>query len=157
MAPERFSGISDLRGDIYSIGLTLYELVVQRAAFEETDRGKLIKQVTTSTPASPRKVNPAIPRDLETIVLKTIDHEPSRRYLTARALAEDLKRFVDDKPIHARQASSTERLWRWCRRNPVVASLSAAILLLLVTVAVASGGCLTQRGTMLGINEGFTR
>src|SRR5262245_58045613 len=138
MAPERFNGVSDARGDIYSLGLTLYEMVAERPAFEESDRGKLIKQVTTTTPPNPRKLNPTIPRDLETIVLKAVDREPARRYQTARAMADDLKRFVDDKPIHARQASSAERLWRWCRRNPVVASLSAAILTLLVAVAVGS-------------------
>jgi serine/threonine-protein kinase len=138
MAPERFNGISDTRGDIYSLGLTLYEMVTERAAFGESDRSKLIKQVTGTSPPSPRKINPMIPRDLETIVLKATDREPSRRYQTARALADDLKRFVDDKPIHARQASSAERLWRWCRRNPAVASLSAAILTLLVGLAVGS-------------------
>jgi serine/threonine-protein kinase len=138
MAPERFSGVSDARGDIYSLGLTLYELIVEQAAFEETDRGKLIKQVTTHSPPRPRKVNPAIPRDLETIVLKAIEREPARRYTTARALADDLKRFVDDKPIQARQASSGERLWRWCRRNPVIAGLSASMLALLIALAIGS-------------------
>src|SRR5262249_53740406 len=78
------------------------------------------------------------PRDMETIVTKAIDREPSRRYASARALADDLKRFLDDKPIQARQAGAPERLWRWCRRNPVVASLSAALLLLLVALAVGS-------------------
>jgi serine/threonine-protein kinase len=138
MAPERFNGVSDTRGDIYSLGLTLYEMVTERPAFEESDRGKLIKQVTGTSPPSPRKINSSIPRDLETIVLKATDREPARRYPTARALADDLKRFVDDKPIHARQASPAERLWRWCRRNPVVAGLSAAILTLLVALAVGS-------------------
>jgi serine/threonine-protein kinase len=138
MAPERFNGVSDTRGDIYSLGLTLYEMIAERAAFEECDRSKLIKQVTGTAPPAPRKINPAIPRDLETIVLKATDREPSRRYRTARALADDLRRFVDDKPIHARQASSAERLLRWCRRNPAVASLSAAILTLLVALAVGS-------------------
>jgi serine/threonine-protein kinase len=138
MAPERFSGISDSRGDIYSLGVTLYELIVEQPAFEETDRGKLIKQVTNTSPPRPRKLNSAIPRDLETIVLKAIEREPSRRYATARALSDDLKRFVDDKPIQARQASAAERWWRWCRRNPVVAGLSAAMLTLLVALAVGS-------------------
>jgi serine/threonine-protein kinase len=138
MAPERFSGISDTRCDIYSLGLTLYEMLVEQPAYDETDRGKLIRQVTTITPPRPRKLNPAVPRDLETIVLKATDREPARRYTTARALADDLKRFVEDKPIKARQASQAERLWRWCRRNPVVAGLSAAILALLVGIALAS-------------------
>jgi serine/threonine protein kinase/Flp pilus assembly protein TadD/thioredoxin-related protein len=138
MAPERFQGHSDARGDLYSLGLTLYELITHRSAFEESDRNKLIKQVTSMDPPRPRKLNPAIPRDLETVVLKAIDREPGRRYGTASGLAEDLRRFIDDKPIRARRASPSERLWRWCRRNPVVAGLSAAILMLLVVVAVAA-------------------
>src|SRR5207247_1868127 len=89
-------------------------------------------------PPRPRKLNAAIPRDLETIVLKAIDREPRRRYQNARALAEDLQCFLDDKPIRARRAGASERLWRWCRRNPAVASLSAAILMLLVTLAAVS-------------------
>ncbi len=138
MAPERFQGHSGAQGDLYSLGLTLYELLTQRAAHEETDRNKLIKQVTSVEPPRPRKISSAIPRDLETIVLKAIDREPARRYATAGAMAEDLRSYLDDKPIRARQVSSPERLWRWCRRNPAVASLTAAILVLLVGIAVAS-------------------
>jgi eukaryotic-like serine/threonine-protein kinase len=138
MAPERFNGLSDAKGDIYSLGLTLYELVCQRPAYEETDRNQLVKRVLDGAPPQPRKLNSAIPRDLETIVIKSIDREPSGRYASARALADDLKRFLDDKPIQARQAGAAERLWRWCRRNPVVASLSAALLVLLVALALGS-------------------
>jgi serine/threonine-protein kinase len=138
MAPERFNGVSEARGDIYSLGLTLYELIAQRAAFEETDRTRLIKQVCESSPSPPRQFNAAIPRDLETIVLKAIDREPGRRYQTAGAFAEDLKRFVDDKPITARQVGIAERGWRWCRRNPALACLSAAVFTLLLAVAVGA-------------------
>jgi serine/threonine-protein kinase len=138
MAPERFEGHSDVRGDIYSLGLTLYELLVQRPAFDENDRNKLIHQVTHEEPPHPRKLNSAIPRDLETIVLKAIEREPNRRYQTASALSQDLKRFLEDKPILARRVSTSERFWRWCRRNPAVASLAGGIAALLVIVAVAS-------------------
>jgi WD40 repeat protein len=131
MAPERFQGRSDARSDIYSLGLTLYELLVYRPAFDETDRTKLIHQVTHGEPPPPRKINRAVPRDLETILLKAIEREPARRYPTARAFAEDLVRFVEDKPIQARQVSRTERLWRWCRRNPAVAVLAAVVVLTL--------------------------
>ena len=110
MAPERFQGHSDARGDVYSLGLTLYELLVQKPAFDETDRNKLIHLVTHQEPPRPRKINKAIPRDLETIVLKAIEREPGRRYPTAAALADDLKRFVDDKPIQARRVSKRKRL-----------------------------------------------
>jgi WD40 repeat protein/Tfp pilus assembly protein PilF len=139
MAPERFLGQSDARGDIYSLGLTLYELLVQQPAFDERDRSKLIQRVTHEEPARPRRLNPAIPRDLETIVLKAIEREPGRRYPTAGALAEDLKRFEEDKPIRARRISAGERLWRWCRRNPALAAatgLAAAALLAITVLAV---------------------
>jgi serine/threonine protein kinase/Tfp pilus assembly protein PilF len=138
MAPERFIGHSDARGDIYSLGLTLYELLVQQPAFAETDRNRLIHQVTHQEPAAPRKLNPDIPRDLETIVLKAIDREPGRRYATAGRLAEDLQRFVEDRPIGARRVRTVERLWRWCRRNPALAGLAASVLLLLVVIAIGS-------------------
>jgi tetratricopeptide (TPR) repeat protein len=138
MAPERFLGQADARGDIYSLGLTLYELLLQQPAFAETDRSRLIHQVTNTEPSPPRKINPAIPRDLETIVLKAMEREPARRYQSAAALAQDLKRFVEDKPIGARRVTSAERLWRWCRRNPALASLAAALLLLLVVMAAGS-------------------
>jgi serine/threonine protein kinase/tetratricopeptide (TPR) repeat protein len=138
MAPERFKGQSDARCDIYSLGLTLYELLVQRPAFDETDRNKLIHQVTHEEPIRPKKLNPAIPRDLETIVLKSIEREPGRRYPTARSLGEDLKRFVEDKPIRARQVSNGERLVRWCRRNKALAASIGGIAVLLFIGFVAS-------------------
>jgi serine/threonine protein kinase/tetratricopeptide (TPR) repeat protein len=138
MAPERFTGQADARGDIYSLGLTLYELLVQRPAFAETDRNRLIHQVTHEDPAPPRKFNPDIPRDLETVVLKAIEREPGRRYPTAAALATDLKRFVEDKPIGARRVSARERLWRWCRRNPALAGLAGGVAFLLLVLTVGA-------------------
>jgi serine/threonine-protein kinase len=138
MAPERFRGQADARGDIYSLGLTLYELLVHRPAFDEKDRSKLIHRVTHEEPVPPRKINPAIPRDLETIVLKTIEREPARRYQTAGALREDLKRFLEDKPIRARRVGVLERSWRWCRRNPLVAGLTAGIVALSILAVLAS-------------------
>ena len=130
MAPERFRGWSDPRSDVYSLGLTLYEMLLLRPAFESADRLKLIHQVTHDDPVPPRKVDPKIPRDLETIVLKAIDKEPSRRYPSAAELAADLRRFLDDRPIRARRSGLPERAWRWGRRNPVVAGLVAAVVLL---------------------------
>src|SRR5262249_11884410 len=111
---ERLVGQGDARGAIYSRGLPLSELLVQQPAFAETDRNRLIHQVPHQEPAPPRKSNPDIPRDLETIVLKAIDREPGRRYPTAAALAEDLKRFVQDRPIGARRGGAGERLCGWC-------------------------------------------
>lgn len=132
MAPERFDGQGDVRSDIYSLGLTLYELLTHRPAFSDTDHHRLMKRVLSEDPPRPRKLRPDVPRDLETIVLKAIAREPYRRYQTARELAEDLNRFVKSKPIAARQSSQFERAWLWCQRNPVVSSLTAALLVVFV-------------------------
>jgi WD40 repeat protein/serine/threonine protein kinase/tetratricopeptide (TPR) repeat protein len=138
MAPERFLGRSDARGDIYGLGLTLYELLALRGGFEDSDRNHLIHQITHSEPPALRRLNPQVPRDLETIVHKAIARDPGHRYQTAAELADDLRRFVEDKPIRARRISRAEQLWRWCRRNPALASLSATAILLLVAVAVVA-------------------
>jgi serine/threonine protein kinase len=132
MAPERFRGACDARADIYALGLTLYELALLRPAFESPDRLKLIEQVRHQEPTRPRSIDPRIPRDLETIVLKAIDKDPQRRYSTAAALGEDLQRFVEDRPIRARRVSAAERLLRWGRRNKLVACLLASLLVTLV-------------------------
>jgi serine/threonine protein kinase len=138
MPPERFNGQADARGDIYSLGLTLYELLTFRPAFDQADRQSLICQIVADDPPAPRRINPAIPRDLETIVLKAIARDPAHRYPTAAELAEDLKRFVEDRPIRARRASLRERLWRWGRRNPALATATALAAAALVAVTVLS-------------------
>jgi WD40 repeat protein/serine/threonine protein kinase len=138
MPPEAFEGHADARGDVYGLGLTLYELLALRPAFQESDRHRLIKAVTQEEPPPLRKVRPDMPRDLETIVHKAIDKAPAHRYQTAGDLAADLQRFIDDEPIQARRLSAPERAWRWCRRNPAVASLLTAVAALLVGVTVAS-------------------
>jgi serine/threonine protein kinase len=132
MAPERFHGHCDARSDVYALGLTLYELLAKRPAFDEADRGKLIRLVTDTEPAPLRKLDRMIPRDLATIVHKAIEREPSHRYRSAEALVEDLRRFLEDRPITARQVTSLEQLWRWCKRNPLAAALSASLLTTLV-------------------------
>jgi serine/threonine protein kinase/WD40 repeat protein len=138
MAPERFHGVSDSRSDVYSLGLTVYELLTLRPAFDGSTREELIRQVSHGVPTRPRKANPEVPRDLETIVLKAIDRDPAARYQSAGALAEDLRRFLDDRPIRARRCSPPERAWRWARRNPIIAALSASVILLLVALAIGS-------------------
>src|SRR5205807_1396464 len=100
-----------------------------RPEFDESDRNKLVKQVMHDEPVRPRKLNPGVPRDLETVVLKAIARDPAHRYQTPAAMAEDLKRFVEDRPIRARRVSEAEKFWRWCRRNPLPASLLAGIVL----------------------------
>ncbi|MBN2584223.1 MAG: serine/threonine protein kinase [Planctomycetes bacterium] len=149
--PERFSGRVDAQGDIYALGLTLYELLTLRAAFEDTDRQKLIHRLIHDTPPPPRRFNPRIPRDLETIVLKAMAHEPQRRYASAASLAADLRRFLEDRPIEARRTGPIERLWRWSRRNRTTAALAALAALLLVTTAVtATIGYLNTRSALEG-------
>jgi serine/threonine protein kinase/WD40 repeat protein len=150
MAPERFRGTSDPRSDVYALGLTLYELLTLRPAFVGTDRQRLIHQITQSEPPRPSQVDPEVPRDLETIVLKAIDREPAHRYQTAGELAEDLQRFLDDLPIRARRASPGERAWRWCRRNPAPAGLTAVAAALLVVVATVSSVGYLRTSAALG-------
>jgi serine/threonine protein kinase len=135
LAPERFDGCSCPGSDIYSLGTTLYELLTLRPAFDEPDRARLIERVTRGTAPVPRQLDGRIPRDLETIVLKAMAREPGDRYVTAEALAEDLRRFLADRPIRARRAGPAERAWRWCRRNRAVAVLLAASLALTAGLA----------------------
>jgi serine/threonine protein kinase/WD40 repeat protein len=138
MAPERFEGKSLPQSDVYALGVTLYEMLTLRPAFDDTNKAKLIDRALHELPPAPRKIEPRIPRDLETVVLKCLAKAPEERYATAEALAEDLRRFLADRPIRARRTPWHERAWRWCRRNPVVAALTAAVLLLVLTVAVVS-------------------
>ncbi len=138
MAPERFQGAGDARADLYALGLTLYELLALRPAFNDTDRASLIRQVTQDDPPRLRRLNRHVPLDLETIIHKVIARDPSRRYETARALSDDLQRFLDGRPILARRVSTTERLYRWSRRNPALAMSVALVALLLVATSVGS-------------------
>ncbi len=138
MAPERFRGQGDARADIYALGLTLYELLALRPAYQENDRASLIRQVTQEDPPQLRKLSLGVPADLETIVHKAMAREPAQRYATAGALAEDLKRFVDGRPILARRVSAAERYWRWARRNPVIAVLGGMLTGVLVLATFVS-------------------
>jgi serine/threonine protein kinase/WD40 repeat protein len=138
MAPERFRGEGDARADVYALGLTLYELLTLRPAFGASDRLRLIDQIKAEAPPRPRLLEPSIPRDVETIVLKAIDKDQGGRYSTAEALAEDLRRFLDDEPILARRASASERAWRWCRRRPGLVLTTAALLLALALGATVA-------------------
>ena len=138
MAPERFQGRCDARADIYALGVTLYELLARRPAFEAEDRHALIRQVTQEEPRPLRQVDPTIPRDLVTIVHTAFARDPNDRYATAASLRDELERFLADRPILRGRISYTERLARWARRNPVLAGLSAALLL-----AIAAGTILS--------------
>jgi serine/threonine protein kinase/tetratricopeptide (TPR) repeat protein len=140
LAPERFEGRCDARSDVYALGLTLYELLALRPAFDKVDRAELIRQVTHEEPPRLRALDPTIPRDLETVVHKAIEREPGRRYGDAAALAADLRRFVEGRPSRARRVSAPEHAWRWCRRNPAVAVLAAAVFLTMAVGTVVSTG-----------------
>ncbi len=138
MAPEQFQGQADQQSDIYSLGLTLYELLALKPAFEETDQSRLMQRIVQGPPSPPGATTLGIPRDLETIILKAISPEAGNRYASAGDMAEDLRCFLEDRPIHARRVGPIERLGRWCRRNPAIAGLAGTTLFLLVLVAVVS-------------------
>src|SRR4051812_25710631 len=138
MAPERFRGEGDGRADVYALGLTLYELLTLRPAFESSDRLRLIERIKAEEPPRPRGLDPRIPRDLETIVLKAIEKDPKGRYPSAEAVGEDLRRFLADEPIRARRVSLGGRLLRWGRRNKAVAALLMGVVVTLVVGSTVS-------------------
>ncbi|MAD80284.1 MAG: hypothetical protein CMJ50_05480 [Planctomycetaceae bacterium] len=139
MAPEHLTGGRiDARSDIYSLGITLHELLTGQLALGDLPQGRLVEKIVAGDVARLRKLNPAVPRDLETIILKAIACEPGDRYQSAGDLAADLRRFLEDKPLLARRTTAAEHVWRWCRRNRLVAGLAVTALSLLVLVAVAT-------------------
>ena len=123
-------GVVDHRSDVYSLGATLYELLTLRRIFEGSDRNGLLRQIAEEEPRTPRSCEPAIPPELETIVLKAIGKEPVDRYDTAQELAEDLQRFLEDRPIVARRPAAVERLRKWARRHPSAVVSVVAVLLM---------------------------
>ncbi|HJZ55593.1 MAG TPA: serine/threonine-protein kinase, partial [Gemmataceae bacterium] len=139
MPPERFAGTEDARGDVYGLGLTLYEMLALRPAFDAPDRPRLLELVRHGDVPHPRQSDPRVPRDLETVVLKAAAREPGDRYQTAAELAADLGRFLDDQPVLARRVSWLEQARRWCQRKPTVAGLYAAVVLGAALAAVTAG------------------
>jgi tetratricopeptide (TPR) repeat protein len=145
MSPEQALArrpLVDHRTDVYSLGATLYELLTLKAAFPETDRRELLRQIADEDPRKPRSLNKSIPAELETIVLKAMEKEPAGRYATAQDLADDLQRFLDHKPIAARPPSLGERSVKWARRHRPIVSAAAVVL---VVLGVAGLGALFER------------
>jgi WD40 repeat protein/serine/threonine protein kinase len=137
MAPEQAQGSGNAVGplvDVWALGAVLYELLTCRPPFVGESVLDTLLQVRFNEPVRPARLQPKVPRPLETICLKCLEKEPINRYVSAAALADDLRRHLDGRPIHAQPPSVASRVWRWCRRNPGVAGLSAAVFLLLLLV-----------------------
>jgi len=138
MAPEQFAGKSDPRSDIYSLGLTIFELLTLRPALD-LPKMRLLDPAKFSHLEFTSLEKKAIPEDLQTIVRKAVANEPEKRYQRARDLQQDLDRFLDDRPILARRESLIEASMRWARRNPAIATLTATLFGLLLTIATILG------------------
>src|SRR5512134_3247063 len=130
MPPEQAAahrGLVGKRSDVYSLGAILYHLLTGRPPFVAPTVAETLQQVQTAEPVSPTLLNPHLPRDLTTICLKCLEKDPAWRYQTAQELADDLGRWLRKEPIQVRPVSRPEKVWRWCRRKPLVASLTAAV------------------------------
>ena len=131
-------GVVDHRSDVYSLGATLYELLTLRPIFEGADRNELLRQIADDEPQPPRSLHPSVPRELETVVLKALGKEPSERYRTARELADDLQRFLDNRPVRARRPTLAEHLRKLARRHPSLVGAGLVVLILLAVGSLAS-------------------
>ncbi len=135
MSPEQATGtraLVDRRTDVYGLGATLYELLTLRPAVPGLHQHEVLRRILDAEPTPLRKLNPGVPRDLATIVAKALAKDPARRYETALAMAEDLSRFLDGRPVKARPTGPIVKSWRWCRRKPAIAGLAASLVLALV-------------------------
>jgi serine/threonine protein kinase/tetratricopeptide (TPR) repeat protein len=157
MSPEQALAkrvVIDQRTDVYSLGATLYELLTLEPAFGGHDRQELLRKVAFEEPVRPRRVNNAMPVELETIVLKAMEKNPAERYATAQELANDLRRHLADEPIRARPAGMARRLRKWGRRHPAwVAAAAAALLATVVVLAGAVGWVANDRARQAEITE----
>jgi eukaryotic-like serine/threonine-protein kinase len=153
LAPEALRGQTDHRGDIYSLGLTLYEVLTLQPPFGDLSPSELLRCVTEEQPARPRSLDVSIPLDLETIILKATAREPGDRYATAGDLAEDLRSYLDDRPIRARRASRLEHFTRWCRRNKMVAAMTSVAVVTLLAATIIGWVLYAARSSALEFAE----
>src|SRR5262249_46594824 len=135
-------GGTDHRTDVYSLGATLYELLALEPAFDGRDRQELLRQIAFQQPRPPRQVNRAVPYELETVVLKAMAKSPADRYATAPDLADDLRRFLEHRPVLARRPTPWQRVALWARRHraiviPVVIAAFAALVVTLTALGVS--------------------
>jgi hypothetical protein len=136
MAPEQFEGSYDVRSEVYALGVTLYEVLVLRAAFAGKTRSELMERIRTQRPEPLRRLCPEVPEDLVVVVEKAMAREPNDRYRDAHELEQDLQAFLEDRPIQARRHSAPALVLRWCRRNRAMAALAASTVLAVVGAGV---------------------
>ena len=148
MSPEQALAkrvVVDHRTDIYSLGVTLYELVTTQRAFDGNTRGEVLRNISFGAPTAPRRINRRIPTELETIIMKSLAKNPDERYQTARELAEDLRSFRSNRPILAKPPKLHQRLEKWMRRNPAYTRMMAVTALLIVVASATAAAGLERR------------
>jgi serine/threonine protein kinase len=153
MSPEQARATRlpvDHRTDVYGLGATGYELLALEPAFPGDDRADLLRRIAGEEPRRPRRLNPAVPADLEAVVLKALEKNPSERYATAQDMADDLRRYLEDKPVRARRPTLGRAALKWVRRHAEVAATAAAVLAVAVTLLLVINGRLRESETQLG-------
>ena len=165
MSPEQALArrvVVDHRTDIYSLGVTLYELVTTERAFDGDTRAEVLRKISFGAPTPPRKTNRRIPVELETIILKALSKNPDERYQTARELAEDLDLFRSNRPIRARPPTMPQRVEKWMRRNPAYVQMMAVTTLLVLVISMMAAATnweqlVNERNLRKSIQEALTR